>query len=159
MSVVKEDFYIFDLLNLQLNQIVRMHYTFSDCIIVSPRWLIYHFPTLLIDDADKYGGYFNSEISFITDENYLSEIVSQMEAVLSGRINECIFGYEVYRIVCDNDYCRCYIVLPSLEGESTEPDSVIPVNEVFQLMKDWRDYILQWNRNQENFILLLGELL
>ncbi len=136
-----------------------MVYTFSENTSVSPRWVIYSFPSVNIEEGDLYGSYFQSEVNLITDENHLKEIVFHLQELINGKIKDYTFGYEVYAIVCDHEFCRCNVVLPWIERETDGSDAVIPINEVLLLMKDWSHYLLEWKRKQEEKWVILREYL
>jgi len=108
-----------------------MVYTFSENTSVSPRWVIYSFPSVNIEEGDLYGSYFQSEVNLITDENHLKEIVFHLQELINGKIKDYTFGYEVYAIVCDHEFCRCNVVLPWIERETDGSDAVIPIMRFF----------------------------
>jgi hypothetical protein len=101
-------------------------------------------PCIDIEDAARYGWFFLDEISNLSANiEYMDEIVDLLEQVLSGKTEDYPgFGYEVYMISCDMHEAK---VLNLFEGERVE--AVMPTQEIYRLMKDWRDYVVENSPN------------
>ena len=96
---------------------------------------------ILIENEAKYGTYFSTEIKNLR-LSYLREIVTSLEQVLSGNLQQYDFGYEAYSIECNKntssiidiyDDCKTIIELPT--------------HEIYKFMKDWKDHLTE---NQNN---------
>lgn len=123
-----------------------MEYSFKNYTITSPLGVVYTLPLVLIVDADKYGEYFNGEINSLTYIPNLTEITDSLQQLKNKTLESFTFGYEVYAIVCDHEFCRCYNVLKNKGDDWGEPEAVIPIDEVLQLMIDWRNYVIEWEK-------------
>lgn len=99
-------------------------------------------PLLEIEEAQKYGWFFIDEINNLSSNlDYVKEIVLKLEAVLNGEVDFYEgFGFEVYMIECDRDNAT---VKNIFENDTIE--AVIPTQEVYELMRDWRDYLIEYN--------------
>ncbi len=103
-------------------------------------------PLLSINEQEKYGYYFIDEINNLSSNlDYIKEIVSKLEAVLS---EELIFyegfGYEVYMIECDKEKATVKNIF-----EDDKIDAVIPTIEVYELMRDWKDYLIEYDEKNK----------
>jgi hypothetical protein len=118
-----------------------MKYSFNKGEIISPVGIKSEFPTIMIEDSQKYGEYFASEIfNLYRNLDYVREIVSKLEEVLNGDINFYEgFGFEVYMIECDKDNAVVKNIF-----EDDKVDAIIPTQEVYELMRDWRDYLIDY---------------
>ena len=100
-------------------------------------------PVVEIDNASLYGDFFDSEINHI-EMDYAEEIVEKIEEVLSGKINFYEgFGFELYMIECDREKA---VVKNIFEDDRVE--AVIPIQEVYELMRDWRDYLREFYKQK-----------
>ncbi len=103
-------------------------------------------PLLDIENQEKYGWYFYDEINNLSSNlDYVIEIVLKLEAVLSGELKFYEgFGYEVYMIECDKENAVVKNIF-----EDDKIDAVIPTMELYELMRDWRDYLIDYYKNNE----------
>jgi hypothetical protein len=99
-------------------------------------------PIVNIEEAVKYGWYFYDEINNLSSNlDYVKEIVFKLEAVLNGELKFYEgFGYEVYMIECDKENAVVKNIF-----EDNKIDAVIPTRELYELMRDWRDYLIDYN--------------
>ncbi len=97
-------------------------------------------PLLKIEDDTKYGCYFVDEISNLS-QNYLHEIVAALEQVLSGRLEQYDFGYEVYLIECKKETSNVVDTF-----EDWKLISEIYTQELYELMRDWRNFLVEHNK-------------
>lgn len=99
-------------------------------------------PLLDIENQEKYGWFFYDEINNLSSNlDYVKEIVLKLEAVLSGELKFYEgFGYEVYMIECDK---KNAVVKNIFEDDKV--DAIIPTQELYELMRDWRDYLIDYN--------------
>jgi hypothetical protein len=70
---------------------------------------------------------------------YLDEIVISLENLLHEKLEEFDFGYEVYSIDCRKDTALVIDLF-----EKGEVVAEIPTVEVYQMMKDWRDFLIEY---------------
>ncbi|WP_337965035.1 hypothetical protein [uncultured Flavobacterium sp.] len=98
---------------------------------------------LIIEDQENYGEHFSTEILNLKLD-YLEEIVKSLEKVLSGELLYYDFGYEVYSIECKKEISQ---VIDTYNYWKCIAE--IPTQEVYELMKDWKDYLIA-NSNTEN---------
>ena len=98
-------------------------------------------PLLEINDQEKYGWHFIDEINNLSSNlGYVKEIVSYLDALLKGEIDFYEgFGYEVYMIECDKESAKVKNVF-----EDDKIEAVIPTQDIYKLMRDWRDYLIEW---------------
>lgn len=92
-------------------------------------------PLLHIENQERYGDYFLTEISNLRFE-YLEEIVPSLEKVLNGELEQYDFGYEVYSIECGKDISQ---VIDTYEG--WKPIAEIPTEVIYHLMRDWKNFL------------------
>ena len=79
--------------------------------------------------------FFQDEIDHLSLD-YVEEIVGEIEAVLNGEVDFYEgFGFEVYMIECDREKA---VVKNVYEDDKVE--AIIPIEEVYELMRDWRDF-------------------
>jgi hypothetical protein len=103
-------------------------------------------PLLSINEQEKYGYYFIDEINNLSSNlDYVKEIVSKLEAVLSGELILYEgFGYEVYMIECDKEKATVKNIF-----EDDKIDAEISTIEVYELMRDWRDYLIEYDKKNK----------
>lgn len=123
-----------------------MEYSFGSEKVVSEKKIVFEYPVLYINDAKKYGNFFKSEITNIANIEYLNKIVNSLQQLKNKTLDTYDFGYEVYIIICDHEFCRCVDSYKITEEKFPDPDSVIPIDEVLQLMIDWTNYVTQWKK-------------
>ena len=70
------------------------------------------------------------------NENYLEEIVSSLENVLNGKLEQYDFGFEVYSIECKKDISE---VVDTYDGWQSKAQ--IRTQEIYELMRDWKIYL------------------
>lgn len=95
-------------------------------------------PSLYIEDHEQYGDYFLTEILNLSLE-YLNEIVSSLEQVFEGKEEQYDFGYEVYSIECKKDISQ---VIDTFNDWKCIAE--IPTEELYELTRDWRDYLIKF---------------
>lgn len=121
-----------------------MKYSFGTDKIVDPmnanktRNIAY----ISLDDHEKYGEFFIDEIRNLRLD-YLKEIVLQLEKLLAVQIPQYDFGFEVYNFDCTKNECK---VLNTFEGWKIE--CVLPTEEIYQLLRDWRDYLINFEKTK-----------
>ena len=100
-------------------------------------------PLLEIENQKDYGWYFVDEINYLSSNlDYIKEIVEKLETVLSGELQYYNgFGFEVYMIECD---IKNAIVKNISENDQVE--AIIPTQKVYELMRDWRDYLINYHQ-------------
>ena len=112
-----------------------MHYSFKKTVYVDGDGRKNSYPSVVIDDSEKYGSFFQDEINNLSLD-YVEEIVGEIEAVLNGEVDFYEgFGFEVYMIECDREKA---VVKNVYEDDQVE--AIIPIEEVYELMRDWRDF-------------------
>jgi hypothetical protein len=104
-------------------------------------------PVVEIENHLNYGWFFGAEINNLSSSlSYVKEIVSKLEAVLSGELNFYEgFGFEVYMIECDKEKAVVKNIF-----ENDQIDAVIPTQEVYEMMRDWRDYLIEYYAKKNN---------
>ena len=71
------------------------------------------------------------------------EIVSSIEMLLGGEVDFYEgFGFEMYMIECDREKA---VVKNVYEDDKVE--AIIPIEEVYELMRDWRDFQREYYHN------------
>ncbi|GET46200.1 hypothetical protein [Capnocytophaga felis] len=115
-----------------------MKYSFNIHKYLTPTGLKKERPIIDIDNSSQYGWYFYDEINNLSsDFDYVEEIVEKIEDVLSGKTDFYEgFGFELYMIECDREKA---VVKNIFEDDKVE--AIIPIQEVYELMRDWRDYL------------------
>ena len=77
------------------------------------------------------------------DLEYAEEIVSSIEMLLGGKVDFYEgFGFEMYMIECDREKA---VVKNVYEDDQVE--AIIPIEEVYELMRDWRDFQREYYHN------------
>ncbi len=100
------------------------------------------YPSVVIKNPEKYGSFFQDEIVHLSLD-YVEEIVGEIEAVLNGEVDFYEgFGFEVYMIECDREKA---VVKNVYEDDRVE--AVITIEEVYELMRDWRDFQREYYHN------------
>jgi len=79
------------------------------------------------------------------DFSYLQKIVGQLSEVLENKVSHYDFGFEVYNFDCTKDECK---VLNTFEGWRIE--HVVPTEDIYQLLRDWMNYLIQFNEKSDN---------
>ena len=93
------------------------------------------YPSIVIENSEKSGRFFQDEIGHLSLD-YVEEIVGEIEAVLNGEVDFYEgFGFEVNMIECDRDKA---VVKNVYDDDKVE--AIIPIEEVYELMRDWRDF-------------------
>lgn len=102
-------------------------------------------PVVEIEDNQKYGEFFGAEINNLySNLDYIREIVLKLEAVLSGELEFYEgFGFEVYMIECDSENATVRNIF-----EDDRIDAIIGTKELYELMRDWRDYLIKYYNSQ-----------
>lgn len=93
-------------------------------------------PILLIENQEKYGEHFSTEITNLRFE-YLQEIVESLEKVLSGELQYYDFGYEIYNIECKKETAQ---VIDTYNYWKCIAE--IPTQSIYLLLKNWKDYLI-----------------
>ena len=99
---------------------------------------------LIIENQENYGDYFSTEILNLKFD-YLQEIVKSLEKVLSGELQYYDFGYEVYSIECKKEISQ---VIDTYNYWKCIAE--IPTQEVYELLKDWKDYLIANSKIENN---------
>jgi len=101
-------------------------------------------PLLNIHEPEKYGWFFLNEIANLSyTPGYLKEIVSKLEALLNGETTFYEgFGFEVYMIECNQEIAK---VINIFDNDKVEAE--IPTREIYELMRDWKDYLESYARD------------
>ena len=115
---------------------ITMQYRFGKIDYYGPDGLKKTIPSIIhLGNASKYGIFFWSEVNHI-DLEYAEEIVSSIEMLLRGEVDFYEgFGFEMYMIECDREKA---VVKNAYEDDKVE--AIIPIEEVYELMRDWRDF-------------------
>jgi hypothetical protein len=92
---------------------------------------------LLIENEHAYGEHFSTEILNL-NLDYLQEIVSSLEQVLSGNLEQYDFGYEVYSIECKKETS---VILDLFNDWKLIAE--ITTSELYEMMQDWRNYLIE----------------
>lgn len=74
--------------------------------------------------------------------SYLQKIVDKLSELLENKISQFDFGFEVYIFDCTKNDCK---VLNTFEGWKVE--GVIPTQDIYQLLRDWRDYLINFKKS------------
>ncbi|HEY8934783.1 MAG TPA: hypothetical protein VIM65_06160 [Cyclobacteriaceae bacterium] len=77
------------------------------------------------------------------DFSYLIQIVDRLGELLKNQIPHYDFGFEVYNFDCNKDECK---VLNTFEGWRVE--CVLSTEEIYQLLRDWRDYLIDFEKTK-----------
>ena len=76
------------------------------------------------------------------NESYLEEIISSLEEVLNGELEQYDFGYEVYSIDCRKDVSQ---VVDTYNGWKSIAE--IPTQKIYELIRDWKNYLLDYSNS------------
>lgn len=96
-------------------------------------------PLIVIKNSEKYGYFFETELNNL-ELDYVEEIVEKIEEILNGKTDFYEgFGFELYMIECDRENA---VVKNIFENDKIE--AIIPIQEVYELMRDWRDYLKEF---------------
>ena len=124
-----------------MNRVI-MHYSFKKTVYMDGDGRKNSYPSVVIEDSEKYGSFFQDEIHHLSLD-YVEEIVGEIEAVLNGEVDFYEgFGFEVYMIECDREKA---VVKNVYEDDKVE--AIIPIEEVYELMRDWRDFQREYYHN------------
>ena len=119
-----------------------MHYSFKKTVYMDGDGRKNSYPSVVIEDSEKYGSFFQDEINHLSLD-YVEEIFGEIEAVLNGEVDFYEgFGFEVYMIECDREKA---VVKNVYEDDRVE--AIIPIEEVYELMRDWRDFQREYYHN------------
>jgi hypothetical protein len=119
-----------------------MHYSFKKTVYIYGDGRKMSYPSVVIENSEKYGSLFGAEINHLSLD-YVKEIVGEIEAVLNGEVDFYEgFGFEVYMIECDREKA---VVKDVYEDDRVE--AIIPIEEVYELMRDWRDFQREYYHN------------
>lgn len=92
---------------------------------------------ILIENEENYGEHFSTEIKNLKLD-YLNEIITSLEQVLSGELENYDFGYEVYSIECKKE-----ISLVIDTYNDWKCISEITTQEIYEFIRDWRNYLIE----------------
>ena len=119
-----------------------MHYSFKKTVYIYGDGRKMSYPSVIIENSEKYGSFFWAEINHLSLD-YVEEIVGEIEAVLNGEVDFYEgFGFEVYMIECDREKA---VVKDVYEDDRVE--AIISIEEVYELMRDWRDFQREYYHN------------
>jgi hypothetical protein len=79
------------------------------------------------------------------EQDYLEKIVAELEKLVNGELEIFEFGREVYLLQCDRKECK---VIDLFENGNLE--LTIPTLEIYSLMKDWRNYLVEFKNRKGN---------
>ena len=128
-----------------------MHYSFKKTVYVDGDGRKNSYPSVVIENSEKYGSFFQDEINNLSLD-YVEEIVGEIEAVLNGEVDFYEgFGFEVYMIECDREKA---VVKNVYEDDQVE--AIIPIEEVYELMRDWRDFQREYLSQRYLIIEMVG---
>ncbi len=120
-----------------------MKYSFKIGIVEYPDGHKRSYPYVDIEDSLKYGWVFNSEITHLNDATFIRDLVEGINKVMLGIHEQIDFGFEAYSIECRQEATTVISIY-----EDNKVEAVIPTQEVYELMRDWRDYLIEWNKNK-----------
>jgi hypothetical protein len=109
-------------------------------------------PLLEIENQEDYGWFFIDEINSYWEYPYtLATVIADIEDVLDGRMEECPgIGMYIYFSDVYKDVTYIY------DGTNGKPNnavehavSVIPTIELYEMLRDWRDYLMEWHNKNE----------
>ena len=128
---------------LRASVLITMQYRFGKIDSYGPDGLKKTIPSIIhLGNASKYGIFFWSEVNHI-DLEYAEGIVSSIEMLLGGEVDFYEgFGFEMYMIECDREKA---VVKNVYEDDQVE--AIIPIEEVYVLMRDWRDFQREYYHN------------
>jgi hypothetical protein len=69
------------------------------------------------------------------DQEYLDEIISQLELVMSRQLPYFDFGREVYLQRCNHERCEVVNLFQSGKIEMT-----VPTKDILEMLIEWRDF-------------------
>lgn len=92
---------------------------------------------IFIENEENYGVYFSTEIKNL-GLDYLNEIVTSLEKVLSGELEQYNFGYEVYSIECKKEISLVIDVY-----DDWKCISEIETQEIYEFIRDWRNHLIK----------------
>ena len=119
-----------------------MHYSFKKTVYMDGDGRKNSYPSVVIENSEKYGRFFWAEVNHI-DLEYAEEIVSSIEMLLRGEVDFYEgFGFEMYMIECDREKA---VVKNVYEDDKVE--AIISIEEVYELMRDWRDFQREYYHN------------
>jgi hypothetical protein len=122
-----------------------MKYSFGTGTVNYPDGYNRTYPYVSIENQEKYGCFFNSEITHLNHANDVIIIVDKLEKLSKGDIDYYEgFGYEVYMIECKKEISQ---VIDTFDGWKVVAE--IPTQEIYELMRDWRDYLIEWETNNK----------
>jgi DNA phosphorothioation-dependent restriction protein DptG len=99
-------------------------------------------PLLFIENSEKYGDYFQTEVSNLSFD-YLEEIVLSLEKVIRGDLEQYEFGYELYCINCRKENSQ---VIDTFNEWKTIVD--LPTQSIYELIRDWKCFLEQYNSSE-----------
>ncbi len=122
-----------------------MNYIFQVTEMLEPNGSSYTCPaTIFLDDFPNLYK-FQSDVNYLDGVSYLNEIIAALQSLLdSTSVESYEWGGEIYRIICDAEFCRCHDNYDSTPEKLADAELVLPTNEVLQLMIDWRAFVAQW---------------
>jgi hypothetical protein len=122
-----------------------MNYIFQVTERFGPNGSSYTRPaTIFLDDFPNLYK-FQSDVNYFDRVSYLNEIIAALQSLLdSTSVESYEWGGEIYRIICDADFCRCHDNFDSTAEKLAEVELVLPTNEVLQWAIEWRDFVIQW---------------
>lgn len=93
---------------------------------------------IFIENEENYGVYFSTEIKNL-ELDYLNEIVTSLEKVLSGELEQYDFGCEVYSIECKKEVSSVIDLYNDWKCISE-----IKTQEIYELIRDWRNHLIKF---------------
>jgi len=89
---------------------------------------------ILIENHEDYGDHFTTEITNLNFD-YLTEIVTALEKIISGDLQEYDFGNQVY-IECKKSTSVIFELF-----DYWKIIAEVPTIELYELLRDWKDYL------------------
>ena len=74
-----------------------------------------------------------------TINNFIKDLVEDIKKVMLGIHKQSDFGFEAYNIECRQETSTVISIY-----ENNKIEAIIPTQEVYELMRDWRDYLVMF---------------
>ena len=122
-----------------------MNYMFKILHQEEPDGTTYTRPMVTFLDSITNSGKLAADIIFHKDVDDIDNIIESLRAQINSSIIEpYTWGYEIYSVICDGEYCRCHDNFSSTPEKLADAELILPTSEVLQLMIDWRAFVVKW---------------
>jgi hypothetical protein len=122
-----------------------MNYIFKILEQEMPNGSNFTMPNVIFLDNIPNLGKFAADIIFHDDIKDIDQIIESLHVQLSSdNIEPYTWGYEIYSVICDGEYCRCHDNFSSTPEKLADAELILPTSEVLQLMIDWRAFVVKW---------------